>query len=123
MSETEEWEPPVQLLEELAMSLRITDTLEHTTWFDRVDRRVLVLTFDPEEQLAVPQQDAPGWKQREHATAVAIVEDSDRFRPVVGTGVLRERGLEGLWQEFEAEADRRLAMSWLRSQGLLGSSD
>jgi hypothetical protein len=37
--------------------------------------------------------------------------------------VLHRRGLEQLWYDFEAEADRELAREWLRSQGLRTPTD
>ena len=37
-------------------------------------------------------------------------------------GVLREQGLEQMWHDYEAEADRRLALDWLRSEGLLAGT-
>lgn len=33
--------------------------------------------------------------------------------------VLHRQGLEQLWYDFEAEADRELALDWLRSHGLI----
>ena len=38
-------------------------------------------------------------------------------------GALRRRGLEQLWHDFEAAADRELALDWLRSEGLMTTSE
>jgi len=151
------WTPSAGLLEDIARALGSTDELGHTQWFDCTERRVLLLTVDPEDDDPDELDDGdPDWMHEEHALAQQIFADSARYRRLSGTGTpgrlhdfihsvgdddlrqelwdakrggrgayrrvrgaLQRRGLEHLWHDFEAEADRELALDWLRSEGLL----
>lgn len=126
-----DWTPSPDLLEDLAMALRLDGDEVHA-WFDTLDRTIVF-----EEGVDIDTTDdryrriEPLMVQGRLTAFIQSVDDpalrealwkAERggrgaYRRV--RGVLRRRGQEQLWFDFEAAADRELALDWLRDEDLL----